>query len=106
MTVVVEVRGYDPSTDLATVEEVERRCEVGPTGKLSLFTDLLGDPICRVRHSPSYLMLVITQTQILPKTKLLLIMMNKLTKEIKLFTFLPHVGTYSKLQKFYHFFLN
>ncbi|CAH8263182.1 unnamed protein product [Arabidopsis lyrata] len=58
MTVVVEVREYDPSRDLATVEDVERRCEVGPTGKLSLFTDLLGDPICRVRHSPSYLMLV------------------------------------------------
>ncbi|KAF8092007.1 hypothetical protein N665_0428s0017 [Sinapis alba] len=58
MTAVVEVREYDPSKDLATVEDVERRCEVGPTGKLSLFTDLLGDPICRVRHSPSYLMLV------------------------------------------------
>jgi len=58
MTVLVEVREYDPSKDLATVEDVERRCEVGPAGKLSLFTDLLGDPICRVRHSPSYLMLV------------------------------------------------
>lgn len=69
MTVVVEVREYDPSKDLATVEEVERRCEVGPTGKLSLFTDLLGDPICRVRHSPSYLMLVITQTQNLTQNK-------------------------------------
>ncbi|KAG5563373.1 hypothetical protein RHGRI_005953 [Rhododendron griersonianum] len=33
-------------------------CEVGSGGKLSLFTDLLGDPICRVRHSPAYLMLV------------------------------------------------
>ncbi|CAN8283963.1 unnamed protein product [Cochlearia groenlandica] len=58
MAVVVEVREYDHSKDLATVEEVERRCEVGPTGKLSLFTDLLGDPICRIRHSPSYIMLV------------------------------------------------
>ncbi|KAL9841684.1 putative transcription regulator GNAT family [Arabidopsis thaliana] len=66
MTVLVEVREYDPSKDLATVEDVERRCEVGPAGKLSLFTDLLGDPICRVRHSPSYLMLV---AEIGPKEK-------------------------------------
>lgn len=54
------VREYDPTRDLAGVEDVERRCEVGPSGKLSLFTDLLGDPICRIRHSPSFLMLVIT----------------------------------------------
>jgi len=54
------VREYDPTRDLVGVEDVERRCEVGPSGKLSLFTDLLGDPICRIRHSPSYLMLVIT----------------------------------------------
>ncbi|KFK30374.1 hypothetical protein AALP_AA7G252700 [Arabis alpina] len=52
------VREYDPTRDLAGVEDVERRCEVGPSGKLSLFTDLLGDPICRIRHSPSFLMLV------------------------------------------------
>lgn len=56
--VVLEVREFDPKKDCRGVEEVERRCEVGPTGKLSLFTDLLGDPICRVRHSPAYLMLV------------------------------------------------
>ncbi|MFQ6662875.1 hypothetical protein Gotur_030579, partial [Gossypium turneri] len=52
------IREFDPSKDLTSVEEVEKRCEVGPSGKLSLFTDLLGDPICRVRHSPSFLMLV------------------------------------------------
>lgn len=57
------VREYDSSRDLAGVEDVERRCEVGPSGKLSLFTDLLGDPICRIRHSPSFLMLVITYSQ-------------------------------------------
>ncbi|KAL6961363.1 putative N-acetyltransferase hls1 [Sarracenia purpurea var. burkii] len=54
----VIVREFDAQKDCRGVEEVERRCEVGPTGKLSLFTDLLGDPICRVRHSPPYLMLV------------------------------------------------
>lgn len=55
---VIVVREFDPSKDLTSVEEVEKRCEVGPSGKLSLFTDLLGDPICRVRHSPAFLMLV------------------------------------------------
>ncbi|KAL8034306.1 hypothetical protein ABFX02_12G019600 [Erythranthe guttata] len=54
----VVVREYDEGKDRAAVEEVENRCEVGPSGKLSLYTDLLGDPICRVRHSPAYLMLV------------------------------------------------
>ncbi|GMH06363.1 hypothetical protein Nepgr_008203 [Nepenthes gracilis] len=55
---VLVVREFDPEKDSEGVEEVERRCEVGPSGKLTLFTDLLGDPICRIRHSPAFLMLV------------------------------------------------
>ncbi|KAL2528353.1 putative N-acetyltransferase HLS1 [Forsythia ovata] len=55
---VVVVREFDAEKDVREVEEVERNCEVGPSGKLTLFTHLLGDPICRVRHSPLYLMLV------------------------------------------------
>ncbi|KAL2499598.1 putative N-acetyltransferase HLS1-like [Abeliophyllum distichum] len=58
VVVVVVVREFDVQKDCRAVEQVERKCEVGPSGKLSLFTDLLGDPICRVRHSPAYLMLV------------------------------------------------
>uniref|UniRef100_A0A0D9WUV8 N-acetyltransferase domain-containing protein n=1 Tax=Leersia perrieri TaxID=77586 RepID=A0A0D9WUV8_9ORYZ len=55
----VVVREFDGGRDRAGVEQVERACEVGPSGtKLSLFTDLLGDPLCRIRHSPSSLMLV------------------------------------------------
>ncbi|GAB2279565.1 Probable N-acetyltransferase hls1 [Dionaea muscipula] len=54
----VVVRKFDPEKDVEDVAEVERRCEVGPSGKMSLFTDLLGDPICRIRHSPAFLMLV------------------------------------------------
>lgn len=56
--VSIVVREFDAKNDGKEVEEVERRCEVGPNGKLSLYTDLLGDPICRVRNSPAYLMLV------------------------------------------------
>jgi hypothetical protein len=57
----VAVREFDAHSerDRAAVERLERACEVGPSGgKLCLFTDLLGDPLCRVRHSPAYLMLV------------------------------------------------
>ncbi|KAI3860197.1 hypothetical protein MKX03_022503 [Papaver bracteatum] len=54
----IVVRKYDSEKDFIGVEKVESRCEVGPSGKMSLFTDMLGDPICRVRHSPTSLMLV------------------------------------------------
>ncbi|KAL8168342.1 hypothetical protein V2J09_009841 [Rumex salicifolius] len=53
------VREFDEKKDSNAVEKVEERCEVGPTGKLSLFTHLLGDPICRIRHSPAFLMLIV-----------------------------------------------
>ncbi|KAJ9684273.1 hypothetical protein PVL29_016656 [Vitis rotundifolia] len=46
--VVVVVREFDPEKDCRRVEEVEMRSEVGLSGELSLFTDLLSDPICRV----------------------------------------------------------
>ncbi|KAK8962107.1 hypothetical protein KSP40_PGU009277 [Platanthera guangdongensis] len=54
----VAVREYQPEKDRAGAEAVDRLCDVGPTGAVSLFTDLLGDPVCRVRHSPAFLMLV------------------------------------------------
>jgi hypothetical protein len=54
----IVIREFEVNKDRESVEEVERTCEVGPSNKLSLFTDMLGDPICRLRHSPSYLMLV------------------------------------------------
>uniref|UniRef100_A0ACD5X8Z0 Uncharacterized protein n=1 Tax=Avena sativa TaxID=4498 RepID=A0ACD5X8Z0_AVESA len=60
--VEVAVREYDGGRDRDGVEEVERECEVGSSGggsgKMCLFTDLLGDPLCRIRNSPAYLMLV------------------------------------------------
>ncbi|OIV93788.1 hypothetical protein TanjilG_07691 [Lupinus angustifolius] len=56
--VSVVVREFNPNKDREKVEGVERICEVGPSGKISLFTDLHGDPICRVRNSPTFNMLV------------------------------------------------
>lgn len=55
---VIVIREYNPKTDNERVEQVERSCEVGPRGEYSLHADLLGDPVCRVRNSPAYLMLV------------------------------------------------
>ncbi|XP_021298418.1 probable N-acetyltransferase HLS1 [Herrania umbratica] len=52
------VREYDEEKDKVAVEEMERRCEIGEGGKPSLVADLLGDPLCRVRHFPSHIMLV------------------------------------------------
>ncbi|KAJ8755225.1 hypothetical protein K2173_019023 [Erythroxylum novogranatense] len=55
---MVVVREYDEEKDKEAVEEVERRCEVGQHGKPTLVTDLLGDPLCRIRHFPYHVMLV------------------------------------------------
>ncbi|XP_010939135.1 probable N-acetyltransferase HLS1 [Elaeis guineensis] len=52
------VREYEEERDRLRVEAMERMCEVGPSGEMSLFTDHLGDPVSRVRHSPAFLMLV------------------------------------------------
>ncbi|KAI3455228.1 hypothetical protein Pfo_011891 [Paulownia fortunei] len=54
----VVVREYDEVRDKAAVEELERRCEVGQPGKPSVVTDLMGDPIARVRNFMSHIMLV------------------------------------------------
>ncbi|TQD99753.1 hypothetical protein C1H46_014605 [Malus baccata] len=52
------IRSYDGMVDRGRVEDLERRCEVGPSERVFLFTDTLGDPICRIRNSPMHKMLV------------------------------------------------
>ncbi|QCD77808.1 probable N-acetyltransferase HLS1-like [Vigna unguiculata] len=52
------IRSYEGQYDRAQVEDLERRCEVGPSESVFLFTDTMGDPICRIRNSPMYMMLV------------------------------------------------
>ncbi|CAM6095826.1 unnamed protein product [Calypogeia fissa] len=54
----VVVRFYNKETDLARVVDWERKCEAGPGGQVALLQDVLGDPLCRVRHFPAYTMLV------------------------------------------------
>ncbi|KAI9109246.1 hypothetical protein K1719_019869 [Acacia pycnantha] len=52
------IRNYDGQSDKAQVEDIERRCEVDPSESVFLFTDTMGDPICRIRNSPMFNMLV------------------------------------------------
>ncbi|KAI9091621.1 hypothetical protein K1719_028064 [Acacia pycnantha] len=54
----LKIRSYEEQSDRAQVEDLERRCEVGPAESVFLFTDTMGDPICRIRNSPMYKMLV------------------------------------------------
>ncbi|KAG6583349.1 putative N-acetyltransferase HLS1, partial [Cucurbita argyrosperma subsp. sororia] len=56
---ILIIRSYDGQyADRVRVEDLERRCEVGPSERVFLFTDTMGDPICRIRNSPLYKMLV------------------------------------------------
>ncbi|XP_057954631.1 probable N-acetyltransferase HLS1-like [Malania oleifera] len=53
------IRSYDEQKDKARVDAFERNCDVGPPHRsVFLFTDSMGDPISRIRHSPLYNMLV------------------------------------------------
>ncbi|KAJ1260137.1 hypothetical protein BS78_10G209300 [Paspalum vaginatum] len=82
MDVVLRVREFDVERDLAAVEELERRCQVGLCGDtadddnddgggsrkkkaaakkkkgMSLSVEQVGDPLARVRHAPEHVMLV------------------------------------------------
>jgi hypothetical protein len=58
----IVIRSYDEEKHKVAVEKLERLCEVGQRGKPSLVTDLLGDPICRIRHFQLHVMLVTIST--------------------------------------------
>ncbi|KAL1308520.1 hypothetical protein HN51_050485 [Arachis hypogaea] len=49
------IRSYEGQSDRAQVEDLERRCKVGPSETM---LDSMGDPISRIRNSPMYIMLV------------------------------------------------
>ncbi|XP_061347226.1 probable N-acetyltransferase HLS1 [Gastrolobium bilobum] len=49
------IRSYESQSDRDQVENLERRCKVGPSESV---LDTMGDPICRIRNSPMYMMLV------------------------------------------------
>ncbi|CAL0307734.1 unnamed protein product [Lupinus luteus] len=52
------IRSYEGQSDRVQVEDLERRCKVGQSESV---LDTMGDPICRIRNSPMYKMLVAEQ---------------------------------------------
>ncbi|XP_057540597.1 probable N-acetyltransferase HLS1 [Amaranthus tricolor] len=57
--VVVVIREYDEERDKEDVEKMEMQCEFGQQqGKPSLITHLLGDPLGRIRHFPTRIMMI------------------------------------------------
>lgn len=54
----VTIRKYK-DVDVEQLAALDKRCEMGAAGSESLAFDLLGDPLCRVRHLPAFHMLVI-----------------------------------------------
>ncbi|KAL4189782.1 hypothetical protein AMTRI_Chr08g167090 [Amborella trichopoda] len=56
MDMEIRIRPFEKLKDSGMVETLERSCEVGPS--TTLFTDMMGDPISRVRNCPHYTMLV------------------------------------------------
>ncbi|KAF3555376.1 hypothetical protein F2Q69_00011895 [Brassica cretica] len=53
----VVIRCYNDQRDRIEMECVEKSCEIG-NDQTFLFTDTLGDPICRIRNTPRFTMLV------------------------------------------------
>ncbi|KAK8585883.1 hypothetical protein V6N13_050853 [Hibiscus sabdariffa] len=55
----VLVREFDDEKDIEMVGKLEKNCEIGSNDKgTSIFTNMMGDPLCRVRFFPLHLMLV------------------------------------------------
>ena len=53
----VVIRCYNDLRDIIQMEWVEKSCEIG-NDQTFLFTDTLGDPLCRIRNTPLSTMLV------------------------------------------------
>ncbi|KAG2285923.1 hypothetical protein Bca52824_045527 [Brassica carinata] len=53
----VVIRCYNDLRDIIQMEWVEKSCEIG-NDQTFLFTDTLGDPLCRIRNTPIFTMLV------------------------------------------------
>ncbi|KFK23396.1 hypothetical protein AALP_AAs60744U000300 [Arabis alpina] len=54
----VVIRCYDDRRDRIEMDCLEKSCEIGHDHQTLLFTDTLGDPICRIRNTPLFTMLV------------------------------------------------
>ncbi|KAJ1383269.1 GNAT domain [Sesbania bispinosa] len=54
----VLVREFDEVRDVKVVGKLERNCEIGTKKGVSIFTNMMGDPLSRIRFYPLHVMLV------------------------------------------------
>uniref|UniRef100_A0A0D9Y0D3 N-acetyltransferase domain-containing protein n=1 Tax=Leersia perrieri TaxID=77586 RepID=A0A0D9Y0D3_9ORYZ len=53
----VLIREYDQERDLEAIEKLERSCEIGTGKGFAIVTNMMGDPLCRIRLFPLHIML-------------------------------------------------
>ncbi|KAG6759780.1 N-acetyltransferase HLS1 [Populus alba x Populus x berolinensis] len=54
----VVIREYNEDRDIKVVGKLERKCEIGSNKEVSIFTNMMGDPLSRIRFYPVHVMLV------------------------------------------------
>ncbi|ONI28031.1 hypothetical protein PRUPE_1G118400 [Prunus persica] len=54
----VLIREFNADTDREVVGKLERNCELGSKRGVSIFTNMMSDPCCRIRFYPLHVMLV------------------------------------------------
>ncbi|KAH7676414.1 Peptide alpha-N-acetyltransferase protein [Dioscorea alata] len=58
LTEKVFIREFNEDRDLKMVEKLEMSCEIGSRRGFSILTNMMGDPLCRIRLYPLHVMLV------------------------------------------------
>lgn len=54
----VLIREYNEDKDVKMVRKLERNCEIGTKKVVSILTNMMGDPLSRIRFFPLHVMLV------------------------------------------------
>ncbi|EEF43085.1 probable N-acetyltransferase HLS1-like [Ricinus communis] len=52
------IREYNEDRDIKVVGKLEKNCEIRSNKEVSIFTHMMGDPLCRIRFYPVHIMLV------------------------------------------------
>lgn len=52
------IREFDEDRDVKVVGKLERNCEIETKKGVSIFTNMMGDPLSRIRFYPLHVMLV------------------------------------------------
>lgn len=54
----VLIREFNEDRDIEVVGKLERDCDIGSKKGISIFTNMIDDPFCRIRFYPLHVMLV------------------------------------------------